>query len=164
MKANKTVDQLRTLNELFACTGKSAPDSAEHVRRVLDFYSEVNDKDNFALSFSEGADRLAQLHFGSRQKQKLKFVHWDVSIDKQFSPLWIRQALIARMKQIVGARAAFLLVTGLREAICPEGNYWTQKREEYYESVCDYINELVCSWSTSGSLVQVAFFGIAKNN
>ncbi len=164
MKKNKTIDQLRTLNELFACTGQSAPDSAEHVRRVLDFVSEVHDNDNFTLSLSEGANRLARLHFGPEQEQKLKFAHWDVSVDELFSPLWIRQALITRMKHIVGSRAAFFLVTGLHEAICPEGNYWTSKRREYYDRVCNYINDLVCSWSTSGALVQVVFFGIAKNN
>ena len=164
MKDNKTIDQLRTLNALFADTGKSAPDNAEHIRRVLDFLSEMHDNDDFTLSFSEGADRLAQLHFGPRQEQNLKFAHWDVSIDEPFGPLWIRQALITRMKYIVGSRAAFLLVTGLQEAICPEGNYWTRKRQEYYERVCNYINELVCSWLASGSSVQVVFFGIAKNN
>ena len=62
------------------------------------------------------------------------------------------------MKQLAGSRAAFLLITGLREAICPAGSYWTQKRQEYYDCVCDYINELVCAWATPDSRLQLALF------
>lgn len=157
MRTNKTIEQLRTLNELFAGTGESALDSVEHVRRVLDFASETHDADKFDLSFSECVDRLAQLHFGTREERNLQFAHWQVPINEQFSPLWIQRALIARMKCIAGARVAFLLITGLREAICPEGSYWTEKRQGYYDRVCNYVNELVCSWSNSRSLVQVVF-------
>jgi hypothetical protein len=155
VKDNNTVDQLRTLNELFARTGESAPGSAEHIRRVLDFFSEVHDEDSFALPFSEGVDRLAQLHFGPSQQRRLRFAHWDVPVGEQFSPLWIRQALISRIKRLSGSSAAFLLITGLRKAICPEGSYWTGKRQEYYDCVCDYINELACSWLTHQAKLNV---------
>lgn len=157
MRLNKTIDQLRTLNELFACTGESDPDNAAHIRRVLDFFSESQYKNDFTLSLSEGAERLAQLHFGPGQEQKLHFAHWDVLHDDPFSPLWIRQALITRMKHMVGARAAFLLITGLREAVCPEGSYWTRKRQEYYDRVCNYINDLVCSWAAQRTTLNIAF-------
>ena len=155
---NNTINQLRTLNELFANTGASIPESAGHIRRVLDFFSEEPEEKVAKLSFSEGADRLAQLHFGPRQKRELFFAHWDVPADEQFSPLWVRQSLIVRMKQLAGSRSAFLLITGLREAVCPKGNYWTKERQQYYERVCDYINELACSWLTASLKLQVVFF------
>ena len=164
MREANTINQLRTLNELFAYTRESAPENAEHIRHVLDFLSEAHDAENFDLSFSEGAARIAQLHFGSRQEQKLLFQHWDISTDEQFSPLWIRQSLIAKLKHLAGFQSAFLLITGLREVICPEGNYWTTKRQEYYNRVYNYINELVCSWSTANSSIQVAFLDIVNFN
>lgn len=158
MKKNNTIDQLRTLNELFVHTGASTPERAEHIRRVLDFCIKEESLETARLSFVEGANHLARLHFGSEQERKWSFVHWDVTADEPFSPLWIRRSLIARMKQIAGSRTAFLLITGLREAICPAGNYWTKKRQENYDRVCDYINELVCAWSSSGSRLQLALF------
>lgn len=158
MKKSNTIDQLRTLNELFVHTGASTPERAEHIRRVLDFCSKEQGSETARFSFVEGANRLARLHFGSDQERKWSFVHWDVTADEQFSPLWIRRSLIARMKQIAGSRTAFLLITGLREAICPTGNYWTKKRQENYDRMCDYINELVCAWSASGLRLQLVFF------
>ena len=158
MRKNHTLDQLRVLNELFANTGASNPECAEHVRHVLRFFSEEQESDAAVLSLSQGADRLAQLHFGSDQERELVFAHWAVSAEEGFSPLWMRQALIAQMKQLSGSRAAFLLITGLRQAVCPAGSYWTRKRQEYYDCIREYISELACSWSTPRSNLQLALF------
>lgn len=158
MAKEKTFDQLRTLNELFARTGVSASENAEHVRRVLDFLSNEQGEDTVALPFAECVNRLARLHFGPEEKRNLSFVHWAVPNDEHFNPLWIRRLLIAQMKQLAGSHTAFLLITGLREAVCPKGSYWTQKRQEYYDRICDYINELVCIWAAPNSRVQLALF------
>ncbi len=156
MVTENTFDRLRTLNGLFAHTGASILDSAEHIRRVLDFISEEQHGETTELSFAEGAYHLARWHFGPEDERNLLFAHWNVSNDEQFSPLWIRQSLIARMKQLAGYRTAFLLITGLREAVCPAGSYWTKKRQEHYDQVLNYISELVCSWSAPDSNLQLA--------
>lgn len=158
MAKETTVDQLCMLNELFAHTGASAPDRAEHIRCVLDFLREEQNGRTLGLSFTECADRLARLHFGSEGERDLLFTHWTVPSDERFSPLWIRRALITQMKQLAGSRAAFLLITGLRQAVCPAGSYWTKKRQDYYDRVCNYINELVCAWAAPGSRLQMVFF------
>jgi hypothetical protein len=59
------------------------------------------------------------------------------------------------MKKLAGRRAALLLVTGLREAICPEGRRWTTARETQYQRVRDWINELACAWASRESQLQV---------
>ena len=159
MKRSNTIGQLLALNELFAGTGASAPDCAEHIRCVLDFVGKTQGNGAFEQSFAESAERLARLHFGVPQASQLKFVHWSLSAEGgAFGPLWIRRALIARMRQLAGSRAAFLLISGVREAICPKGSYWTQKRQDDYDRVCDYINELACAWSTPALRLQVVFF------
>jgi hypothetical protein len=59
------------------------------------------------------------------------------------------------MKKLAGRRAALLLVTGLREAICPAGAYWTKSRQLQYDRVRDWIDALACAWATRGSQLQV---------
>jgi len=157
MRESSTVSQLRILNELFACTNASSCDSAEHVRRVLDFVSEEQSKHFLELSFADSADRLAKLHFGHNSEGKLKFSHWSMRTDNYFEPLWLRQALISQMRQFAGSRIAFLLITGLHEAICPKGHYWTKKRQKHYDDICSYINELCCALSTPDLQLQVVF-------
>lgn len=155
MVKDNTVKRLQTLNELFACTGASIPDRAEHVRQVLHFLSSKQDLGTAELSFAESVDRLVKLHFGPEEERRLFFVHWDIANDESFNPLWLRHALISQIKQIAGSGSAFLLVTGLREAICPKGFYWTKKCQARYEQTCDYINELTCSWLPPSANLQL---------
>ena len=59
------------------------------------------------------------------------------------------------MMKLAGRRSALLLVTGLREAICPEGKRWTTARESQFHRVRDWINELACAWASRESKLQV---------
>jgi hypothetical protein len=155
MAKSDPVEQLRTLNELLARTGASAPDRAEHARRALDFFSKEQDSGRIEFSLGDCANRLARLHFGAEDESEIAFAHWHVPTVENFSPLWIRQAIVVEMKQLAGRRAALLLVTGLREAVCPEGAYWTKAREAQYQRVRGWIDELACAWLTRGSQLQV---------
>jgi hypothetical protein len=155
MPKSDPVEQLRTLNELLARTGASAPDRAEHARRALDFFSQEQGARDTTVSLGDCAGRLARLHFGAEGESELAYTHWHVPTVENFSPLWIRQAIVVEMKKLAGRRAALLLVTGLREAICPAGAYWTKSRQLQYDRVRDWIDELACAWATRGSQLQV---------
>jgi len=148
------VDQLRTLNEILGRV--SDPERAEHARRALEFAYQEHPEDLEAIELGDYVDKLAQLHFGEpRCLDSIAFAHWHVPRLDDFSPLWIRQAIVVEMKKIAGRREALLLVTGLREAVCPEGKYWTKDRETQYRRVRRWIDELVCAWATKGSRLQV---------
>jgi hypothetical protein len=155
MAKSDPVKQLRTLNELLARTGAADPDRAEHARRALDFFSQEQDHGVVEVSLEDCASRLAELHLGAEDERELAFAHWHVPTVESFSPLWIRQAIVVQMKQLAGRRAALLLVTGLRDAICSDGAYWTRKRQLQYDQVRSWIDELACAWATRGSQLQV---------
>jgi hypothetical protein len=155
MAKSDPLEQLRTLNEVLARTGASAPDRAEHARRALDFFSKEQNCGGQPVSLGDCAGRLAQLHFGADGESELAFAHWHVPTVENFSPLWIRQAIVVKMKQLAGRRAALLLVTGLREAVCPAGSYWTKARQAQYDRVRGWVDQLACAWATRGSRLQV---------
>jgi hypothetical protein len=148
------VDQLRTLNELLARV--SDPERAEHARRALEFAYQEHPEDLARVPLGDYVDKLAQLHFGEGEEGSgFAFAHWHVPRLEDFSPLWIRQAIVVEMKKLAGRREGLLLVTGLREAVCPDGKYWTKHRETQYQRVRDWIDELACAWATRGSRLQV---------
>ena len=94
MPKSDPVEQLRTLNELLARTGASAPDRAEHARRALDFFSQEQGAKDTTVSLGDCAGRLARLHFGAEGESELAYTHWHVPTVENFSPLWIRQAIV----------------------------------------------------------------------
>ena len=150
----KTVDQLRTLNELLGRV--SDPDRAEHARRALEFAFQEQPDELANVSLGKYVDKLARLHFGEeREPSELAFAHCHVPLLEDFSPLWIRQAIVTEMKKLAGRREGILLVTGLREAVCPEGKYWTKHCESQYQRVRNWIDELACDWTTQDSNLQV---------
>ena len=149
-----TVDQLRTLNELLARV--SDPERAEHARRALEFAYQEHPEDLQRVPLGEYVDKLASLYFGQGdQEVDFAFAHWHVPRLENFSPLWIRQAIVVEMKRLAGRRGGLLLVTGLRECVCPAGKYWTKRREGQYQCVRDWIDALACAWATKGSCLQV---------
>ena len=155
MARTDPVDQLRTLNEILARSGASEPERAEHARRALDFFSREQIESAGALSLRDCASQLARLHLGDDATSELAFTHWHVPDLEASSPLWIRQAIVKEMKKLAGRRVGLLLVTGLREAICPEGRRWTHAKEAQYQRVRSWIDELACAWATRGSQLQV---------
>jgi hypothetical protein len=154
-KASPTaVEQLRTLNELLGRI--SDPERSEHARRALEFAYREHPEDLEYVPLGDYVDKLARLHFGEEGEGiEFAFTHWHVPRLDDFSPLWIRQAIVVEMKKLAGRREGLLLVTGLREAVCPTGKYWTKQREKHYCRVRDWIDQLACAWATKGSRLQV---------
>ncbi|MGJ8653685.1 MAG: hypothetical protein ACSHX8_10465 [Opitutaceae bacterium] len=155
MVKNNPVDQLRTLNEILARTSASDIERAENARRALEFFSLEQEDQHVQLCLRDCADKLARLHLGDDEDSELAYAHWHVPALEDFSPLWIRQAIVTEMKKLAGRRQSLLLVTGLRETICPEGKKWTNKRQAQYERVRDWIDVLACAWATRGAQLQV---------
>lgn len=148
------VERLRTLNELLGRV--SDPERAEHARRALEFAYREYPEDLKHVALGDYVDKLALLHFGeSASIGGFAFAHWHVPRLEDFSPLWIRQAIVVEMKKLAGRRDGLLLVTGLRDAVCPSGKYWTKRREIQYRQVRDWIDALACAWVTKGSRLQV---------
>lgn len=149
-----SLDTLRTLNELLGRL--SDPDRADHARRALEFAQAEHPEDLAEIALGDSVDKLLELHFGqSRGPAGLAFAHWHVSRLEDFSPLWIRQAIVAEMRKLAGSREALLLITGLRQAVGGNGHYWTKKREADYQRVRGWVDELACAWATRGSRLQV---------
>ena len=135
------VEQLRTLNELLARV--SDPERSEHTRRALEFFHRHHPEEAAQVYLGSYVEKLARLHFGEQgEPAHLGFSHWHVPDLEDFSPLWVRQAIVSKMKKLAGRQKALLLVTGLREAVCPPGKYWTDSRQTQYEQVRGWIDEL----------------------
>ena len=147
-------DKLRILNELLGRL--SDPERADHARRALEFAQREHPEDLARVPLGDYVDKLARLHFGAAESPAvIAFAHWHVPRLEDFSPLWIRQAIVSEMRKLAGSREALLLVTGLRQAVSAEGRYWTQQREAQYQRVRGWIDELACAWATRGSRLQV---------
>ncbi len=155
MAKSDPVAQLKALNEMLVRLGEVDSDQAEHARHAIDFFSQEQSEQLSPDALSECAQKLASLHLGDGSASRVAFAHWHVPDLDEFSPLWIRQAIVTEMKKLTGRRSALLLVTGLRDTVCPRNAYWTKARERHYIRVREWIDELACAWASRGSQLQV---------
>lgn len=104
---------------------------------------------------SNCARELVRLHIGDDSEARVGISHTHLPTREDCDPLWVRQEIVEKMKALSGRPVGLLLVTGLREALCPQGSYWTQARQTQYQSVCDWIDRLACEWASHGSQLQI---------
>lgn len=154
MAKSEPVEQLRILNNLLARV--SDPERSEHARRALEFCCKEHPELIQEIDLGIYVEKLTRMHFGDAvDLESLGVSHWHVPQLEDFSPLWIRHAIVSRMKRLAGRREALLFVTGLRDAVCPQGRYWTKSRAAQYARVREWIDELSCAWASRGSQLQV---------
>ncbi|MEM1221348.1 MAG: hypothetical protein AAGH40_01185 [Verrucomicrobiota bacterium] len=149
------IQQLRSVNEVLAHTLQADAEQVEHARRAIDFYEIAYREATAKPLMKEGVETLARVHLNHAESGEVAFAHWHAPASEHFSPLWIRAAIISEMMKLSGSRKAMLMVTSLRDAICPDGNYWTKARESRFRRVREWIEQLACSWATPGSQLQV---------
>jgi len=148
-------DTFDSLNELFSRLGRKDSEVAEHAKHALEFFRREGAANPNESSWERYVERLADLHLGEAGERDFALAHWHVPSTEVMSPLWIRQRIVSEMKKLAGRRAALLLITGLREAVCPQGRNWTKNRAQQYMRVQAWIDDLACAWASNGSQLQV---------
>lgn len=154
------LNRLLTLNELLARISPAGdPDRARHLRKSIECVgTDEQSPDPDATRYRDGARALLRLHLlpdAQARGAGVPFAHWHVAETEDFSPLWIRQAIIREMKQLAGHRTGVFLVTGLREAICPSGKRWTRARRESYAKIRSWIDEISARHASRNSELRI---------
>lgn len=150
------LSQLKLLNELFGRKARSDEARVAHAHRAIEFFArEAGEVPPRAPFMNPAIDRLASIHFGAGAEQGVAFAHCELAAYEAFAPLWARRAIVDTLLTLSGKQEAFLLVTGLREAVCPSGGRWTASRRRRYRTLRDWIGELACAWSSRQSQLQI---------
>lgn len=151
--------KLQSLHSLLSATYGTDPFQAEQIEAAIQHClneqtpaEEDGQPEGAGPAPRPGLDvqQLAQLHALYTQHQADGFAHWDLS-QREYDPLFIRAHLQRILRQLSGHQRATLVVTGLREALCSPGKYWTRARQERYREAIAYIEDLACSYQTPSS-------------
>lgn len=122
------------LQSLFAPWGDA--EMTRHLKSAIEF-ALTGDDQGFApvTLFTEAAIRVARERMGERS---FGLEHWPVQ-PSDLDPLWFHHRLVKILKNLSGLRESLLLITGLRQALCPEGHYWTEALQKRYLHLADHV-------------------------
>jgi len=152
----QSLSQLHNLNALLHLATLSSEESAQDIRKAIDFTMEgaLDEDGPTPFTLDETARVLLSLHTG--QNVQPAFALCDLRA-QEFEPLFLREKLMQPLRKLAGCPEAILLVTGLRRMVCPPGKRFTQKRQQQYQSCRSYIEDLAKEHSAPTTRMHLLF-------
>jgi hypothetical protein len=101
------------------------------------------------------ADAIARLRTVLEVAPGDGFFHWDA----RGAPgsLFARQQVVDGLKRLAPFQNATLLVTNLRDALCPAGRRWTSRRRGEYDETVHFISTLAAARKRDSANLSVLF-------
>ncbi len=126
---NKTDDfaRLTSLNSLLCLISGGSSLEAEQISAVLNFLRSETGSKLLPSDYDENVTRIVELHDPS----KLCFSgisHWDMR-NNCIDPLWLRADLLSKLEKLENESSGLLVISGLRQGICPSPNRGPNRRE-----------------------------------
>ncbi|HEY5551546.1 MAG TPA: hypothetical protein VIK52_06645 [Opitutaceae bacterium] len=144
---------LHLLNAVFApLTGRDLY-LAEQIKAGID--SALAEKPEAERS-SAVADAINRLRGVLEVSPGDGFFHWDARSAP--GSLFARQEVVDGLKRLAPFQNATLLVTNLRDALCPAGRRWTSRRRSEYDEAVGFISSLAAARKRTNANLTVLFF------
>lgn len=138
--STESLERLDSLNNLMAMVVGTERDLVHQLKQAIRFTQENAEKGSATIhSLTLCAERLLNLHL--QGKVRCGFQHCDFR-GQQNDPLWLRTRFLDSMRQLNGRRDAVMLISGLKELVCPPGRYWTKARQREYYQTQQFIEQL----------------------
>ena len=154
---NKTDDfaRLTSLNSLLCLLSGGSSLEAEQISAVLSFLRSETGSKLLPSDYDANVTRIVELHDPS----KLCFSgisHWDVR-NNCIDPLWLRADLLSKLEKLENESSGLLVISGLRQGICPPPKRWTKRREALYQELVSFIEKTAAEKAVQSKILTLLF-------
>ena len=138
---NKTDDfaRLTCLNSLLSLLSGGSSLESEQISAVLRFLRAETGTHLLPNDYDANVTRIVQLHDPGKRRFSA-IAHWDLRNDC-IEPLWLRAHLLAKLAPLQTEPSGLLVITGLRQCLCPPPKRWTKRRAAKYQEVVSFIEK-----------------------
>ena len=154
---NKTDDfaRLTSLNSLLCLLSGGSRLEAKQISAVLNFLRSETGSKLLPSDYDANVTRIVELHDPS----KLCFSgisHWDVR-NHCIDPLWLRADLLSKLEKLECESSGLLVISGLRQGICPSPKRWTKRREALYQELVSFIEKTAAEKAVQSKTLTLLF-------
>lgn len=148
--------KLHCVHHLFAEAAGEDPYYALSIKNAIDeTLREEPELDTSLECFSEAAWRL----FEQQPFLEASYGLYILNLTKiGFDPLFIRESLLAGLRQVAGYEQSLVVVKGLRQSVLSPGGYFTRRSQQRYTQAIDYIDTLACEWTTPATELTLLYY------
>jgi hypothetical protein len=158
MNKQSALDQLRLLNQLLGQIASGGLNGRTFHADAAYRYFLKNHKEINGVPLQRAANALVKLHLelDPNLAGRIHFDHWHAPSEVDWGgPLWIRPILLKRLNRLAGIPVVLFLISGLREAICPEKARWTQARRNEYARMRHWIESIAARHHPARTRLQI---------
>ena len=154
---NKTDDfsRLTYLNSLLSLLSGGPTVETEQISAVLRFLRSEGDPNLLPADYDDKIATIIQLH-DPGQRRFSAIQHWDLRNDC-IDPLWLRANLLAKLDLLEGQPGGLLVITGLRQRLCPPPRRWTRRRANVYHDLVTFIERTAAEKASPEKVLTLLF-------
>ena len=132
-----------------------ASESAVEIRKAVDFFIDEVQKCHPAYeAFPEFAEEILNIHIQKNITCGLCFWRVDM-LDKE--PLWLRVGFLEKLENLKKFPTATIVIFGLQDSVMEDKHYWTQKLDERYAELRDYLEQLAAETQEKGHKLNLIY-------
>lgn len=155
-KAAKDFSKLQVICSLFSKTISDDLYFAQQIKESIEA-SLPEEQAGLAEPFIYRAKELVDRIESDSERAAIEVVEAE-SLDSPFSMLDLRANLLEALKRTCRFETGLVVLTGLKEAICPRGRRWTQRRKQEYEEAIAFAREFCQQRSRPSSTLSLIIF------
>lgn len=154
---NKTDDfaRLTSLNSLLCLLSGGSSLEAEQISAVLSFLRSETGPQLLPSDYDANVTRIVELHDPSKHRFS-GISHWDVR-NNCIDPLWLRADLLSKLERLEHESSGLLVISGLRQGICPSPKRWTKRREALYQELVSFIEKTAAEKAAHSKTLTLLF-------
>ncbi len=154
---NKTDDcnRLTYLNSLLTLLSGGATEETAQISAVLRFLQTEDGTNFLPANYDDNVACIVKLH-DPGQRRFSGIAHWDLR-DECIDPLWLRANLLAKLELIEGEPRGLIVVTGLRQRLCPPPRRWTHRRASAYHDLIAFIEQTAAEKAATKKMLTLLF-------
>jgi hypothetical protein len=132
-----------------------ASSKTEQITAVLRFLRAEDGPDLLPDEYDANVSRIVELHDPGKRRF-LSIAHWDLRQDS-IDPLWLRANVMKKLDKVTAHSRGLLVVSGLRQKLCPPPKRWTRKRAALYHDLVSFIEKTAIEKASSENTLTLLF-------
>lgn len=138
--------KMHCLHSLFEFSGEKDGYLADKIKAAIEF--SLTGSEEIPASLEGFVELAHQLCADIKSMPPSYVLHHIELSNRTWDPLWLHGEFMQALRRISGHDTAVLVVSGLRQAICPRGRYWTRRMQKQHKEAVDYMDDLAMRWVT----------------
>ncbi len=159
MKSSSTASEISKLQVVCSLFSKTVGEDLYYAKQIKESIDAAipQNQDSKAEAFVNKAQELSRMLEGEIDLSNVEVIQ-AAPERKPYSMLDLRAQLLTAAKATCQFNSGLVILTGLKEAICPQGKRWSKRRKKEYEEAVHFARSFFQSRTRPSTRISLIIF------